>query len=1030
MNCRYALWGRSAKIGVTLLMAVLTVLGTQQAYSQADKPELPTLSLTGLGSGWNQTYYPDGRIWVPPTGNSGQRELLVPVFIKNCWRTTSTYEAFPIYSFKIKMQFDSSALEYVGIEKNGPNRGPQGTPLACLAKDFEFSSAVTRDLTYQSVINASPVNRQRGKRVLITGISAKPLPQTGDVNAPCDQRPFVELFYVRFKVVANPAVDRVSSRTPVILTNDTLFYNDFQVGKELVFPGDPVPSTYAGLGGVDNYFIDPVTGDTLNRDPLRPSRPGMIWVEVTDNIPELGFSRDPNSPVVKVVDNSQGANWYIVNPVTIDSGSTFEDNVDGLGTRDVNVVNLQPRTRMYDVLVQSDQPWLFFKSFTQGGQGEVNPFPQPVREGIIPTLDFAILGTEDGRTPFGDATTQARDMNLRIICDPTKLPIGEGGEVAGIYNGYLTFKSPSIAVSPVRLLVTFIYFRPPFEPSVFDENDNWKQGPSGPTRGIQLEVRNSNNPIERTYLVMGVGARATDGVDTLFGETAYGAPLTSFGARWYPMGTDGSDLYQYGMGDLWRKTAQGQTASSRDIRNIYVDTTLIYKCRFNAGSALNYPIVVSWDTDDFTPTGELFIRDTVNGSRFNVNMREATNIGGTRRSYTIQDADINAFIIEYTLPKVAQFPVINKGWNLLSLPVNPSSAFYRNVFKKSVNIPVLFTQSQYQQEQNLRPGIGYFIKYADEDVDRSVSGSRLYRINDETFPVDLYEGWNTIGSLSRPLGIEAIGLIPVSAGVFPTIEGDIYGYVTDRGYQPVSEVVPGLGYWVKVKGRAKLDMSLNKGTGIDFRAMRESVIATSTKVTINDNASKSNDLYIVENGELATRNFFELPPVPPTGVFDVRFGSNQYVDDVVNPMIRLQGATFPVELTVNNPLRSYTVTNAITGEFLGTINSNTNNTVVITDRSASAIRLNAVEEAIAGVSVMPNPVAINGSLEYTITEAGNVSVTLYNAVGEEIEMLVNETKLAGTYSVDLNAASLAPGRYIVKLVNGSNVVTSSVSVVR
>jgi hypothetical protein len=225
-------------------------------------------------------------------------------------------------------------------------------------------------------------------------------------------------------------------------------------------------------------------------------------------------------------------------------------------------------------------------------------------------------------------------------------------------------------------------------------------------------------------------------------------------------------------------------------------------------------------------------------------------------------------------------------------------------------------------------------------------------------------------------------------------------------------------------------MSLNKGTGIDFRAMRESVIATSTKVTINDNASKSNDLYIVENGELATRNFFELPPVPPTGVFDVRFGSNQYVDDVVNPMIRLQGATFPVELTVNNPLRSYTVTNAITGELIGTINSNTNNTVVINDRSASAIRLNAVEEAIAGVSVMPNPVALNGSLEYTITEAGNVSVTLYNAVGEEIEMLVNETKLAGTYSVDLNAASLAPGRYIVKLVNGSNVVTSSVSVVR
>lgn len=1032
MNRRYALWGRSAKLGVALLMAALTVVGVQSAYAQADKPEIPTLSLTGSGAGWNQNYYPDGRIWVPRSGNNGQRELLVPVFIKNCWRTTSTYEAFPIYSFKFKMQYDSTALEYIGVEKNGPLRGPQGTPLTCLAKDFEFSSHVTRDVNYQSVINAPQANRLRGKRVLITGVSAKPLPQTGDVNTPCEQRPFQELVYVRFKVIANPGADPVSALTPIILTNDTLYYNDFQVGKELAFPGDPAPAVYSGVGGVDNYYID-VNGDTLNRDAPRFSRPGMIWLQVTDEIPRISFTNvaDRRFRLVDSVDDSNNSNWYVVDPITIDSGSTFEDNVGGLGTRDINVINAVPGSRMTDVLVQSDQDWLFFKSFTQGGQGEVNPFPQPVREGIIPVLDKGILGTVLGQTPFGDPTVLQRDMNLRIICDPNKLPIGaEGSELAGIYTGYITFKSQSMDVTPVRVKVTFIYFRAPFEPNVFDDADNWKRGVSGPARGILLEVRNSNNPVERTWMVMGVGARATDNADLLFGEEPYEAPLNAFGSRWYPMDATGTDIYQYGLNDLWAKTAQGPRASSRDIRNIYADTTLIYKARFNAGSALNYPVVVSWDTDDFTENGEYFIRDTVNGSRFNVNMREATNVGGTRFSYTIQDADINAFIIEYTLPKVAQFPVIKKGWNLLSLPVNPSSAFYRNVFKKSVNIPVLFTLNQYQQEEVLRPGIGYFIKYADEDVDRTVAGSRIYRINDESFPVDLYDGWNTIGSLSRATNVESISLIPVSTGVFPTIEGDVYGYVTDRGYQAVSEIVPGLGYWMKVRGRAKLQMTLSKATGIDFRAMRESVISSATKLTVRDNENKSNDLYIVENGELAARNFFELPPLPPNGLFDVRFGSNQYVDDATNPMVRLQGATFPVELTVNDANRSYTVSNAVTGEVLGTVNAGSKSSIVINDRSATAIRFTAVDEAVAGVNVMPNPVASNGTLEYTVTEAGNVSVVLYNAVGEEISTLVNETKLAGTYSVDLNATMLAPGRYIVKLTNGANVLTSSVTVVR
>lgn len=1027
---RYALWARNT-VGVLALLALTAVI-SGEATAQVNRPELPTLSLTGAMSGWNNNIYPDGRIWVPRRGVNGERILTVPVFVRNCWRNTPTFTAFPIYSFKMKMQFDSTALEFIGIEKNGPVVAPGLLPRPALARDFEFSAEVARDTTYQNVINAPLDNRLRGKRVMISAMSPKPLPQTGDPTANCESRPFVELFYVKFRVVANPANNPVSARTPIILTNDTLYYNDFAVGQEAILPNDPPPGRYAGLGGVDNFFFD-INGIEQNRDVPRYSRPGMIWVEVTDEIPKLSFTNvaDRRLRLVDSVDGSNGASWFVTQPITIDSGlasgDRFVDDVNGIGTRDIDVINATAGSRATNISVSSDEAWLLFRTFRRGGgSGEIDPIPTPSREGFIPVLDKGILGTVLGATPQGDPTELQRDVAFRILCDPQRLPLNENREVTGIYTGNITFESASLDITPVKVRVTFIYFRPPFEPSEFLEG--WEStGPIPTGRGIQLEVRNSNNPIERTYLAMGVGARATDGADTLFGETVWESPLNSFGARWYPMNNQGQDIYANGLRDMWFRTGQGQAAASRDIRDIYSDSTLIFKCRFNAGSALNYPVVVSWNTDDFTPGSELFIRDTLNGSRFNVNMRSATNIGGSRYSYTIQDADINAFIIEYTLPKVATFPDIKKGWNLLSMPVNPSNALYSNVFANGLNKPIVFTLNTYQQEEVLRPGVGYFVKFPDDER-VIISGARLRRIDNVTFPVRLFEGWNTIGSLSSPVATEDVNLLPFAAGQFPTIDGDIYRYATDRGYQPVTEISPGYGYWIKVSGQAFLQMfAKSTKAGVNFSQVRENMAAEAVKVSVSDNASKIGTLYIAPTVE--HRSVFELPPLPPNELFDVRFTNNSYVEDAASPIIRMQGVEFPATISVAGANTTYEVVNAITGQTLGTISSQ-GNTVVINDPSATVIRLNNVETVGNGLSVSPNPVTASSIVTYSVTEPGNVSVQVFNSVGEAVQTLVNEFKTAGQYMTDFTSSNLPSGSYIVKVVNGRNVTTTTATIVR
>jgi hypothetical protein len=177
-------------------------------------------------------------------------------------------------------------------------------------------------------------------------------------------------------------------------------------------------------------------------------------------------------------------------------------------------------------------------------------------------------------------------------------------------------------------------------------------------------------------------------------------------------------------------------------------------------------------------------------------------------------------------------------------------------------------------------------------------------------------------------------------------------------------------------------------------------------------------------------DMFQLPPVPPSNMFDVRFSNHSYVEDAVNPMIRLQGATFPVTVTMNNAERNYTVVNAITGEVLGSVVAGSNNTIVVPN--ASAIRLLGEDTNLGAlaVNVTPNPASAEGMVNVTVPATGRVVVELFNVVGERIATLVDESKNAGVYSFDINAAQYPAGRYIVKVTNNNNVVTGPVTIVR
>ena len=67
----------------------------------------------------------------------------------------------------------------------------------------------------------------------------------------------------------------------------------------------------------------------------------------------------------------------------------------------------------------------------------------------------------------------------------------------------------------------------------------------------------------------------------------------------------------------------------------------------------------------------------------------------------------------------------------------------------------------------------------------------------------------------------------------------------------------------------------------------------------------------------------------------------------------------------------------------------------------------------------PNPFNPNTKINYSIAKEGNVSLTVYNAIGSKVAILVNEFKPAGSYSVQFNGSNLASGIYLYRLESGN-----------
>lgn len=73
----------------------------------------------------------------------------------------------------------------------------------------------------------------------------------------------------------------------------------------------------------------------------------------------------------------------------------------------------------------------------------------------------------------------------------------------------------------------------------------------------------------------------------------------------------------------------------------------------------------------------------------------------------------------------------------------------------------------------------------------------------------------------------------------------------------------------------------------------------------------------------------------------------------------------------------------------------------------------------------PNPFNPATTIEYSLPQASDVTLTVYNVLGQQVALLVDQSQAAGRYNVRFNASNLASGMYLYRLSTGDFVQTKS-----
>ncbi len=394
-------------------------------------------------------------------------------------------------------------------------------------------------------------------------------------------------------------------------------------------------------------------------------------------------------------------------------------------------------------------------------------------------------------------------------------------------------------------------------------------------------------------------------------------------------------------------------------------------------------------------------------------------------SLRYEPSEVDSAVVEDSLV-LARGPVavdsVVDGWNMVALPVVPENTTKDTVFPGAISRAYNYNGS-YQIQTTLAPQTGYWLKYPSR---RAIA---ILGNDQETAPVIVKKGWNLIGALSY--AVSASTVIPSSPGL---LASQFFGY--SRGYKPAATLSAMRAYWIKANADGSIFLDANAVAS----AKTVSPLAALNDLnalTISDNSGTGHEIYFGGNVDPAQ---FELPPLPPEGVCDVRLSTNRMVEvadrknEKVVP-IKITSALYPV--TIRWQIKDESYTGAIRVGGVSRPLHGTGSVTVDDPSSAILLVLSPVPRREIPVEFalrqnFPNPFNPSTTIRYELPEGGRVALRIYNILGQLVATPIDEVQPSGFKSVVWNSGGSASGVYFYRLevtTNNKNVFLSTMKMV-